>query len=115
MKRLTFTRDHRLEQLADELVAAIPSLIATAADGHREALHRIWGDGATVTIEVPDDADEAAIAAIVADHTPRRAGLPPPADRVRPIVTGSRSDGTALASLLRRLAQAGLVEDHSRP
>ena len=70
MTRLTYAKEHRLDQLADELVAALPGLIVTDADGRRTALHRLSGDGTTLTAEVPDDITEAVVAAVVTAHVP---------------------------------------------
>lgn len=68
MKRLTFTRAHRLNQLADEVATAFPAWFPTGPDGRRTALASIQGDGDRIVIEAPDDATEAAVAVVVNAH-----------------------------------------------
>lgn len=114
MKRLTFAKAHRLDQLGGELFAAFPGWRHAGPAGLATTDVQIESAGDQIAVTVPDDADEEAVAAVVGDHAPRKAAIAPPADLIRPIVTGSRSDGTALASLLRRLTQAGLIEDRTR-
>jgi hypothetical protein len=76
MKRLDFNLSNNLSQLHDELRAAIPSLIhirVRAADGLNESYGddlRVEGNGNDVWLTVADDADEAAIQAVVDAHTP---------------------------------------------
>lgn len=115
MKRLTFAKAHRLDQLGGELFAAFPGWRHAGPAGLATTDVQIESAGDQIAVTVPDDTSEAAVAAVVEGHAPRKAAIAPPVDLVRPIVTGSRSDGTALASLLRRLQQAGIVEDKSHP
>jgi hypothetical protein len=78
MKRLAFTRIHLLDKLNDELLAAIPALAPKAnADSELEAVFTISGDGDELVLEVPDDVDEKAIAAVVDAHDPTPPAPPP--------------------------------------
>jgi hypothetical protein len=77
MKKLTFTQAHHLGKLHDELLAAIPALQPTGAGEERRAVMSVSGDGSTLSLGVPDDADEAAIAAVVAAHDPTPPAPPP--------------------------------------
>jgi hypothetical protein len=71
MRTLTFTRPHRLGKIADELAAGVPALRpSTAPDGTLVARCTVSGDGARLTLSVPDDAPDAAIASVVAAHDP---------------------------------------------
>lgn len=69
MKRLTFTRPHRLSELADQLDAQLPALIGRAI---------VEGDGQELSITLPDDADANAVIAIVAAHVPTSPAPAPP-------------------------------------
>lgn len=115
MTRLHYAKAHRADQFADELFAALPDLIVPDPYLGRQSRATIESRDDDLWVTVPDDVSEAAVAAVVDAHAPRPRGGSPPADLVRPIVTGSRSDGTALASLLRRLEQAGIIEDRTQP
>lgn len=69
MRRLTFARPHRLGKLHDELLAAVPTLRPVVRqDRENVAVMTISGDGQTLTLAIPDDADDAAIEAVVAAH-----------------------------------------------
>ena len=111
MKTLTYTVLNKLDILHDELLAAIPSLgpIPTAGGG-REAIMALHGNDQEITLWVPDNADEAAIAAVVEAHDPSLI-LPDPAtqrrDRVTQLLTIGRSGWTDAqrAELLELLAQ----------
>jgi hypothetical protein len=74
---LTYTHPHHLSKLSDELMAAVPSIAPVPGpDGVNMAVMTLSDDGGDViTMTVPDEADEAAIAAVVAAHDP----TPPPA------------------------------------
>lgn len=63
-KTLQFEKPHRLSRLMDELLAAgaIPPVVDRRSP--------LIGSGDTITVHAPDDADEAAIAAVVAAHDP---------------------------------------------
>lgn len=68
MKRLIYVKVVRLNQLHDEIVAALPALkpamiVEETPDG--------------VALTVPDDTDAAAIGALVEAHTPK-VRIPPP-------------------------------------
>lgn len=81
MKSLRYTVSHHLSKLHDELLAAVPSLQpVTNADGEREAVMRISGDGETLTLVVPDDAPDADIQAVLDAHDPTPPPLPPDPD-----------------------------------
>ena len=71
MKTLLYEQPHRLAKLNDELLAAFPAW-ETGADG--VALYALSGDGTNLRIEAPDDADEPAVAAVVAAHDPSTLG-----------------------------------------
>ena len=71
MKTLTFNAAHNLSRLHGDLVAAIPALAGpVGADGLRQAVMALSGDGQTVTMSVPDDTDETAVQAVLAAHVP---------------------------------------------
>ena len=73
MQTLTYTQPHDLNQLHDELLAAIPALRPIlGADGEYYAVMLVTGDGDTITLNVPDDADTNAIAGVVAAHDPAK-------------------------------------------
>lgn len=77
MKTLTYTRAHNLGQLHDQIMAGVPALAGTYArpgDGAQEPKLRAESVGDAIRLTVPDDADEGAIAAVVAAHVP----APPP-------------------------------------
>lgn len=70
MKSLTFPKAHGAA-LVDDLFAAFPEWVMIDPEtGERSTDVQISGDGATLTLTVPDDADEATIAAVVNAHTP---------------------------------------------
>jgi hypothetical protein len=71
VKRLTFTRVHNLSQLHDELLAAIPAL--RPLNGVPQIT--VEGKDNSIRLTVADNADDAAITAVVNNHTP----APPPA------------------------------------
>lgn len=62
MKVLTYQRANALAQLHDELIVAFPQFASVM---------RVEGRGNDIILTVPDNADEGAIAAIVAAHVPR--------------------------------------------
>jgi hypothetical protein len=69
MKNLSITRPHRLSKLSDELLAAVPSLRPVAGvDGVNVARAVVSGDGRILQLQLPDDADEQAIRAVVDAH-----------------------------------------------
>jgi hypothetical protein len=76
MKRLEYTYPHDLGKLHDELLAAIPPLRPTTGPGGIDvAVMLVEGDDTHVWLTVPDNANERAIAAVVAAHDPTP--LPP--------------------------------------
>lgn len=86
MRTLTVTRPHHLAKLTHELLAACPELAprlipdAQLPNGApvRAASFKLMATGNTLRIVVPDDADDAAIQAVIAAHDP----TPPPAPPV---------------------------------
>jgi hypothetical protein len=84
VKPLRYSRPHHLGKLHDELLAAVPELAALERDdGSREAVFTLSGDGSRLELQVPDDLDQkaiAAIAAVVDAHEP--SPPPPPASTV---------------------------------
>jgi hypothetical protein len=115
MKTLTFTRAHDLAQLADELAAKdangnllIPSLaprrVQMGALGVQDvATWRASGDGQTLTLEVPDSADEAAVRAIVQAHVPQPRGAA--TDRKKLFADFKAAKGAARDALLEKLLE----------
>lgn len=65
MKTLTYTQPHGAD-LADQLQAQVPTLAASQGPLGPTAVFALLSDGDQITLHVPDDADETAIAAIVA-------------------------------------------------
>jgi hypothetical protein len=94
MKTLTFTQAHHLGKLHDELLAAIPALQPTGTGDERQAVMTVSGDGQTLTLQVPDGADEAAIQAVVAAHDPTPPA--PPVDPDEELAAAIRAVDTSL-------------------
>lgn len=69
MKKLTFVQPHHLGKLHGELAARFPEWVEVR-DGRSLARHALMDRGDQIELYVPDDADEAAIAAVVAAHDP---------------------------------------------
>lgn len=73
MKTLTFSQQpHNLAKLCDELFLAFPEWrvpVTIPVPGFTTEV-KISGDGNTLTIEVPDDADEGEVTSIVESHDP---------------------------------------------
>jgi hypothetical protein len=72
MKTLAFHHPNTLPVLHDQLLAALPGLRGEAAPG--EPLLRVEGRGDDLWLTVPDETDDASVAAVVAAHVP--ASLP---------------------------------------
>lgn len=73
MKRLHFTKSHRAGRLHEELLAAVAELQPVlGTDGRPSARLTFEHAGTDLWLTVPDDADEAAIAAVVAAHDPTK-------------------------------------------
>ena len=80
MKRLHFQIPNNLSLLHDELLAAIPGLgpapntlgilDSDTEQVELEPVIAVEGDGSNVWLTVPDDADQAAIRAVVLAHDP---------------------------------------------
>ena len=70
MKRLHYAKAHTLNLLHDEIITAIPALAPIrddAGDG-TPVMTAVEGKGTDIWLTVPDDADEAAIQAVVDAH-----------------------------------------------
>jgi len=76
MKRLHFQKANNLDAFHDELLAALPNLRPvpnpSTERAELEAVIRVEGLGDDIWLTVPDDADEAAIAAVVQAHDPNQ-------------------------------------------
>jgi hypothetical protein len=68
MKTLSFRHANTLSALHDQLLAALPGLRGEAAPG--EPLLRVEGRDDDLWLTVPDETDDAAVAAVVAAHVP---------------------------------------------
>lgn len=81
MRRVRYSRPHHLTKLHDELVAAIPVLAPKPRkDGALYSPFTLSGDGTNLELQVPDDADTAAITAVVTAHDPTPPPPPPDPD-----------------------------------
>ena len=105
MKRLHFQAPNNLGLLHDELMAAIPSLAPqpiageTMGDGSPKMAPAMTMEGSNddVWLGVPDDADEAAIAAVIAAHDSNATQTDPSAGRrarIAELLQTSRSSWT---------------------
>ncbi len=119
MKKLQFQKPNNLSRLHDELLGALPALRPTGGPADEPSLDNNRAAAAVITVEgkgddiwltVPDDAEEAAIASVVAahDHTqpilnPRRDRL----NRIAELVEIPRSSWTSaqMRELIYLLAQ----------
>ena len=74
MKQLTYTKEHRLDQLTDELIAAIPSLapvlIPNDPDHAMQSVMTVQSTGTQITVTVPDETVDAEVDAVVDAHNP---------------------------------------------
>lgn len=109
MKRLTYRRAHKLVQLHDELLAALPAL--------RDAM-TVQGAADAVWLTVPDNADEAAIATVVAAHVPnpdygidpqRRQAAQYLRNTIKPLLPGLINGTGSLTNAQRDRSIAALV------
>lgn len=71
MKRLEFNLPNDLGQLHEELMRDVPAF----RDGNS---YRVGGKDDLVVLDVPDDADEAAIRLVVRGHVPKPPAPPAP-------------------------------------
>ena len=105
MKKLTFNKPHNLSLLHDELLAAIPALNPRLAPGRtmlggspvRVPVITVEGLDDNIWLGVPDEVDDAAIAAVIAAHDGSAAQLDPSADRrtrLAELLQTSRSNWT---------------------
>ncbi len=90
MKRLHFQKPNDLSRLHDELLRVLPALRPTGGPADAPSLERsraaaaviaVEGKGDDIWLTVPDDADDAAIASVVAAHDNTQPGLNPRRDR----------------------------------
>lgn len=99
MKRLHFQIPNNLSLLHDELLVAIPALAPIRdADGLGTPVMQVEGDDNNVWLTVPDNADEAALVAVVQAHDPTQQQPDPRGDRlnrIREIQTIPRSNWTS--------------------
>jgi hypothetical protein len=91
MPTYTYTRPHRLSQLHDEILAALPATRPVERDGQREAVMTVEGRGDTLRITVPDTVTQAEIDAVVAAHTPRARPRPKQPHEYRAEYAGATS------------------------
>ncbi len=83
MIQLHFQQPNNLSLLADELQAAVPTLAPSINQrGEREPSMTVHGNGDDIWLEVPDDADETAIAAIVQAHDATKLQADPRRERL---------------------------------
>ncbi len=94
MKRLHFQKTNDLSQLHDELLRALPALRPIGGPADAPSLGRgpaatatiaVEGKGDDIWLTVPDDADDAAIASVVAAHDHTQLILNPWRDRLNRI------------------------------
>lgn len=81
MKTVTIQKTHHLSQLTDELFDQFPAWRTQRPDGLYQTDVAVGGDGETVTLTLPDDADEVAIRAAVTAHVANPDYTPQPAIR----------------------------------
>lgn len=105
MKELTFTKQHNLSRLHDELLS-IPALRpVVGTSGRNEAVIRVEGKDDVITLSVPDDADEGQIGAVVSAHV---YVLPPPPPDFRALAQSFRTavnNASTVAMLKAALSQ----------
>lgn len=70
MKKLHYSKAHRLDQLTDELFKANPGWITTDAEGRRFTSVAVEDSGDDIWATVPDATPDTAVAAVVAAHKP---------------------------------------------
>ena len=119
MKTLFFDIPNNLSLLHDEILTALPTLRPTPnsagildfdGDLDLEPVMMVEGDGNLVRLTVPDDADEAAIDAIVQAHDATAVPLTPSrlrGQRIEELLALGRSNWTAAQrnELLELIAQ----------
>lgn len=105
MKILTFNRPNDLSLLHDELIAAIPGLEPQPVPGEFSPdgspvlapVMTVEGLGNDISVGVPDNVDEPAVAAVVAAHdetTPRPDPRASRGNRIAGLLQTSRSNWT---------------------
>jgi len=77
MKELRVTKAHNLNQLHDELEAAVPALRPATVNGERVAVMALQSAGDEITVRFPDEVDEAAVRAAITAHVARPREAPP--------------------------------------
>jgi len=82
LKKLNFNKLNNLSALHDEIIVALPSLASVAdANGDLSAVINVEELDSEIWITVPDNTDEAAIAAVVQGHAGAISQLDPSAER----------------------------------
>jgi len=73
MKKINHTKQHNLNSITEELFAAFPEWVKPdAVSGEQSTSVSISGDGSTLNLWVPDNADEGAIRAVIDAHDPTK-------------------------------------------
>lgn len=105
MKQIAVSRPHYLTKLHQNLLDQIPALQPSmGADGKLTAVMSISGDGVELCLEVPDDADVAAIEAVIAAHDPTPPPPPPdPDEELALAIEGAKTFDDLKAALLGKL------------
>lgn len=125
MRILTFTHPNNLTRLQDEL-SRVPGLQPVDIPGGlKMAIFSLEASGQDITVHVPDNTDEQAIAAVVNAHDPTPDPVPPPPDfgadvpadfayQVAQLVARMRTSlGTPAASMTEQL-QIAAIKDLQR-
>jgi hypothetical protein len=101
MKKLTYTLSNDIDKLHDEIIAGVPALAPRTPDtpdpvrpNSKEPVMTVHALGDVVTLDVPNDADESAIKAVIDAHD----GTPPAA-----FSWNAASDAERLEELRKRL------------
>lgn len=71
MKEFKLKKLHDVNQLHEELEAAVPGLRPVEARGGRVAVMDLQSTGDEVIVRFPDEVDEKAVADVVRAHSPR--------------------------------------------
>ena len=96
MKHLHYVKPNRINKLHDELIANVPSVANVLVDGVSTATMQVQGVGNDIYLDVPDNADEPAIAAVVAVHVP----IPYGPSEAQAAFTGESAGGDSLAKAI---------------
>jgi hypothetical protein len=71
MKEIKATKAHNLNQLHEELEAAVPGLRPVTENGEREAVMALQSVGDEITVRFPDAVDWTAVSAVISAHVAR--------------------------------------------